>query len=255
MPDSVQHNPWLRVARQIVGPTIFVVSFALLGFQSGVHWWYLLWIGCFGLVMVVQCCRKGTARQGIEHGPASKRTEHARAGALDQTTKSRSRLACQFAGGMLYVAMVSTLLAEFTDGSFWIVFAAVVSGAVFTGTVILTWATLWALRQDTRKNQFSIQTLLFLMTVSAVFLGVVRLLADLSADRLGTGNASLLAVAVSCLILTVLSLPFLALIMESLVWFAAWLVRRPWVQRWLRSPRPTGIPPMRVEEEEESGLQ
>jgi cation transport ATPase len=239
MPDSAQSNPWLRVARQIVAPTIFVVSFTLLGFRSGVHWWYLLWIGCFGLVMVVQCCRKGTARQGIEH----------------QTTKSRSRLAWQFVGAMLYIAVVSLLFAEFTDRAFWIVFAAVVSGAIFTGTVILTWATLWALRKDTRKNQFSIQTLLFLMTISAVCLGVARLLADLVGDRLGTGGASLLSVTIFCLVLTVLSLPLLALTMESLVWFAAWLVRKPWVQRWLKTPQSTGNSPLRVEEDEESGLQ
>ncbi len=214
MPDSAQSNPWLRVARQIVGPAIFVVAFALLGFQSGGHWWYWLWIGCFGLVMVVQCCRRGTARQGIEH----------------QTTKSRSRLAWQFVVALLYMALVSLLFTELTGRSFWIVFAAIVSGAIFTGTVILTWATLWALRKDTRKNQFSIQTLLFLMTISAVCLGVVRLLADLVGDRLDTGGVSLLSVAIFCLVLAVLSLPLLALTMESLVWFAAWLIRRPWVR-------------------------
>ena len=233
MPDSAQLNPWLRVARQILAPTIFVVSFTFLGLQSGFPWWYWFCIGGFVLGTVVDCCRKVSSRQEIERGPTSKRAEHGSEGALDQTTKSRSRLAWQLAVGIFYLGIVSTLLAEFTNGSFWIVFAAVVSGAVFTGTVILTWATLWALRQDTRKNQFSIQTLLFLMTVSAVYLGVVRLLADLGGDRLGAGSASLLSIAVFCLVLTVLSLPVMVLIMESLVWFAAWLVRRPWVQAML----------------------
>lgn len=254
MPDSAQLNPWLRVARQIVASIIFVVSFTFLAFQSGFPWWYWLCIGCFVIGTVIDCCRKISSRQEAEQGPKSKRAEHGSDGALDQTSKSRSRLAWQLAVGIFYLAMVSTLLAKFTDGSFWIVFAAVVSGAVFTGTVILTWATLWALRQDTRKNQVSIQTLLFLMTVVGAYLGVVRLLADLGGDRLGAGSASLLSVAVFCLVLTVLSLPVMVLIMESLVWFAAWLVRGPWIQRWLKTAHSTRAFPSRVKEEEEDRL-
>jgi hypothetical protein len=108
------------------------------------------------------------------------------------------------------------------------------TGIIFTGTIVLVWATSWAIRKDARRNQFSIVTLLFLTLIAAIYLGAIRWLADLAGDGLQAGDATFLAAAAICLVLTALSAPFLLLIMESLVWFAAWLVRRPWVQGWLR---------------------
>lgn len=188
-------------------------------------------------------------RTVTSHGPSGPDLQ------VEETPKKKSQLIRQFVLGCLfYLFLVCPILAVLTDCHILIVFLAVMAGVVFTGTVILVWATSWAIKKDSRGNQFSILTLLFLTLLAAVYLGAIRWLADLAGDRLGTGGQAFLAAAVICVVLTFISWPFLALIMESLVWFAAWLVRRPWVQRRLRGPQATGTSPSRVEENTENRL-
>lgn len=62
------------------------------------------------------------------------------------------------------------------------------------------------------------------------------------------------AVAVACFILTGLSLPFLLIYAEHLIWLAAWFVRRPWMQDRLKPLRSSEAPPLRVEKDKESRL-
>lgn len=156
-------------------------------------------------------------------------------GQAEEATKRKSRLISQFlSASLLYLAVVCPILSVLTDCHIFLVFLAVMAGVVFTGTVILVWITSWAMRKDSRGNQFSILTLLFLTLLVATYLGAIRWLADLAGDELGAGEHTFLAAAAICVILTLISLPFMVLIMESLVWFAAWLVRRPWVQQWIR---------------------
>jgi len=138
---------------------------------------------------------------------------------------SRPRLIGQFVAALAYLAMISGVLAELTGVGFVLVFAAVMAGIVFTGTATLAWATAWALRDNARQSQISILTMLFLTLLAAVYLGAIRWLTDAAGDRIG-GGASFVAVAAIGGFLTLLSLPFVILLMESLVWFAVWLVRR-----------------------------
>ena len=147
----------------------------------------------------------------------------------------RSRLVRQFVGGVFYLAVISMVLAESTDSNFFVVFGAVTTGVIFTGTIILVWAASCAIRVDAHRSQFSILTLLVLTLLAAIYLSAIRLFADLAGERLGAGDSNFLVAAVICLILTGVSLPFLLLFMDSLVWLAVWLVRRPWVQRCLKT--------------------
>ena len=150
-------------------------------------------------------------------------------------SKKKSQLILQFVWcSVFYLAIICPILALLTDCHLLLVFLAVMTGVVFTGAVILVWATMWAIRKDTRENQFSISALLILTLLTAAYLGAIRWIADLAGEQLGTGNQTFLAAAVICVILTIVSLPFLVLTMESLVWFAAWLVRRRSVQEWIR---------------------
>ena len=170
-----------------------------------------------------------------------------------KTAKRRitSNLAVAFGG---YPILVSSILAGFTGAPFWIVLGAVASGMAFTAALFLVWATSWSMSSEARWNQFSISTLLLLTTISAMYLGVIRLLADLSGKQLGTEEQPFVAVAVACFILTGFSLPFLLIYAEHLIWLAAWIVRRPWVQDRLKPLRSSEASPLRVEKNKESRL-
>lgn len=150
------------------------------------------------------------------------------------SAKQRLRLLWQFVQGVLYLAFASALITTFIDGSFLLVFAAVITGAVFTGAMTVAWAGSWATRSELRTKQFTIRTLLFLTLIAAAYLGAVRWIAELAGGRVGNESQTFLASGVMCLVLTGISLPFLLIFMDSLVWFAVWLVRRPWVRAWLR---------------------
>jgi hypothetical protein len=153
------------------------------------------------------------------------------------TPRQRSaQLIRQFIGGMVYLAFISGVLTGVTEGNFFVVFAAVITGVVFTGTAILVWATSWAIRKESRRGQFSIATMMFLTFLAALYLGVIRLIAN-QIDLPRNEEPTFLIAAVACVMLTVFSAPFLLLLMESLVWFAAWLVRRPWMQARIRRYR------------------
>lgn len=224
---SVQRS---RFFHPIVNGLFWMV---LLGF-----WWMQLgvWGICLGVVFIVlgaaaSRIRRATAPSPSEDNKAG-RTRHERvlSPVPAEAAKARVRLILQFVGGILYLAFASLLLTGLTRAPFLIVFGAVTSGVTFTGAMILVWATSGALQTQSRRNQFSISTLLLLTTILAVYLGAIRLLVDLSGERLGAGGNTFLAAAVICLIMTGVSLPFLA----SLVWLAAWFVRCPQVQRRLR---------------------
>lgn len=171
----------------------------------------------------------------------------------DDPSTQQARLIRQFVGGLLYLACISMPLAGLIQCNFFLVLGAVTTGVVFTGTIVLVWAASCASRTDAHRSQFSILTLLVLTLLAAIYLGTVRYLADLIDIRVGTGQPTFLIAAVICLILTGISLPFLLLFMDSLVWIAVWLVRRPWVQRCLRT-RSDSSSPAGVENEESPNL-
>ncbi len=234
MPDPEPSLRRYRFVRPIVIGLVCVVGLGILWMQLGVE---IFWLGFLSIVAgtAVSVVRKATAPSLSEDSEdMSTRHERVLSPIPIEAAKARVRLVLQFLGGLLYLAFVSVLLTGLTGAPFLIVFGAVTSGIIFTGAMILVWAASWALRDDTRRYQFSISTLLFLMTILAVYLGAIRMLADLSGDRLGLGDNPFLEAAVICSIMSGVSLLFLVYFMESLVWLATWFVRRSWVQRWLR---------------------
>lgn len=193
-----------------------------------------LLVGCIGTLAAGGLFRlaKGMIafrRTEVSHSPS-------RSGVPDEhTPKTKSRLISQFVlCSIFYLVIICPALVLLTDCHPLLVFLAVMTGVIFTSTVVLAWATLWAIRKNTRENQFSISTILLLTLLAAAYLGAIRWIADLAGEQLGAGSQTFLAAAVICVILTIVSLPFLVLTMESLIWFAVWLVRRPWVQQRIR---------------------
>ena len=162
---------------------------------------------------------------------------------------ARHRITSQLTVGLgCYLLFVSSILAGVAGAPFWIVLGAVSSGMVFTAVLFLVWATTWSLSSRSRWNQFSISTLMLLTAVSAIYLSVIRLLADMSGEQLGAEEQSFLVLAGVCFVLAGFSLPFLLIYMEHFIWLAAWFVRLPLVQGWLRERRFTP-PPSSVEDE------
>ena len=156
---------------------------------------------------------------------------------------ARERITSKLTVGLsCYLVFVSSTFAGFTGASVWIVLGAVASGMVFSAALFLVWVTTWSLSSRSRWNQFSISTLMLLTAISAVYLSVIRLLADMSGEQLGSEEQSFLAVAVACFVLVGFSLPFLLIYMEHLVWLAAWFVRLRRVQEWLKDSRSTSPP-------------
>ena len=234
MPEAESSVPRSRLFLSVLSGLFFIAAFCILWTQFGEHVafaWMQIGVAIWVVRMVISRRRSAPNEDNQDVTP---RHERVLSPVPAEAAKARVKLVWQFVGGLLYLGVVSLLLTGLTEGHFLIVFAAVTSGVVFTGTMLLVWATSWALRADTRRNQFSISTLLLLTTILAVYLGVIRLLADLSGERFGAGGNKFLAVAVICLVMTGVSLPVLAFFLESLVWLAAWLVRWPWVQKWIR---------------------
>ncbi len=169
------------------------------------------------------------------------------------SSQERARLVRQFVGGILSLAFISLFLAGLIQCNFFLVLGAVTTGVIFTGTIVLVWAASCASRTNAHRSQFSILTLLVLTLLAAIYLGTVRLFADLFGASMGASQPDFLIAAMICLFMTGFSLPILLLFMDSLVWLAVWLVRRPWVQRCLRT-RITKNSPAGVEKEEHPEL-
>lgn len=150
--------------------------------------------------------------------------------------------AFRFVAGLGYLALVAVVLSGLTAAPFLRVFLAVALVAAFLTTLVLIWLTRWAMREDGRRGQFGLASLLFLTTLVAVCLAVVRWVV-VSANPLrrdGQWSSELtifLFTGALFLLLATLALPFLAGMAESLVWLAVWFVRRPLVRGWLSRRR------------------
>ena len=150
---------------------------------------------------------------------------------------SRARLWLQFFLGLLYLGVVAGLLSIATWHPFVVVLVAVIGGALSCSILALTWLTLWAVRRDSRIGQYGIGSLLFLTVFVALYFGLVRW----TADAIGQNphvqvsrEEVLTSVALMCLCASILAVPFVLGMTESLLWFAVWVLRRRPVQRLLR---------------------
>jgi len=138
--------------------------------------------------------------------------------------------------GIGYLALVSLGLSEIFRYPFAWVFLGVVVGALSLSALALTWATLWARRRDSRLGQFGIASLFFLTVFVAVFFAAVRWITDRIATDAprGVGGDTLFgSVAITCLMVTLFAIPLMIGVIEALLWTGVWVIRRPWMQRWL----------------------
>jgi hypothetical protein len=148
------------------------------------------------------------------------------------------RLWLQFAQGIFYLAVVATILSGMSGQGFWRVLVAALLAALFTTAVLLAWSVRWALRDEGRPWQFSLGSLVLLTALAAAYFGAIRWLVVNSRPRPYVSPlAQFIEVGLVCFFLAMVSIPCLARMAESLVWLAAWLVRRRPVQRLLSRSR------------------
>jgi cation transport ATPase len=147
-----------------------------------------------------------------------------------------------FIAGLAWAAALADLLSVCTNRSFCFTFAAVLGGFFVYG-VGLSWLALWATRKGTRKRQFSINSLLVLTVVAAVFFGAVRWIVD-NTMRLSRGPDRVewfCVAALICALLAFLSLPLVLRMAEAAIWTAVWFIKRPWlvgrIRRWTKRGR------------------
>ena len=149
---------------------------------------------------------------------------------------SWARLPLQFLIGTGYLGLVCVAISSGTKTSCLVVAAEVGTAIFFTFAAILVWLTSRAVRRESRQGQFSIATMLFLTFLAAAYLSVIRVLAGQMTVVPGNPPPFIQA-AILCGFLSGMSAPFLLILMDSFVWLAAWIVRRPWIQRRLRRLR------------------
>lgn len=148
------------------------------------------------------------------------------------------RLWIQFIQGLFYLAVVAAILSGLTRQDFWRVWVAASLAALFTTAVLLAWSVRWALREEGRPWQFSLASLVLITALAAAYFGAIRWLVVNSRPRPYISPlAQFVEVGLVCLFLALVSIPCLARMAESLVWLAAWLVRRRPVQKLLARSR------------------
>ena len=128
----------------------------------------------------------------------------------------RTVLWFRFLTGLGYLALVAVVLSGLTSHGFLIVFPAVVCGALFCSAVVLFMLTRWAVREESRFGQFGIGTMLILTGLVSMYFAAVRWL--MVGRSPGSGeDLGFLGIALVCLVLAVVSIPFVLGMAESLV--------------------------------------
>lgn len=136
----------------------------------------------------------------------------------------------RFALGCLYILWLGAVLAGATETS--IAAGVVASAALFAATflVLMVIAVRWAEATPGRR-QFRISSLMLWMALAGAYLGVVRwVLVQTGLAEQAWTLRGVASTALGALSAVVLSLPVWLLLAESLMWFAAWLVHRRWIQ-------------------------
>jgi hypothetical protein len=141
----------------------------------------------------------------------------------------------RFLAGLAWTAAVASIFSLRTRCPFLFAFAAVLGGFFVYGGLGLWWLTLWARQKDARPGQFGIGSLLFLMVFAALFFGTVRWIVDLGPQA---NDAEAFCIcALACLVLAVISVPFVLFMSEAVICAAVWFIKRPHVGRWIRGRR------------------
>jgi hypothetical protein len=141
---------------------------------------------------------------------------------------------------MVWIAIWAGLVSLATQTSFAIVMPSMLALALGGGAIAVFWLARWAERAG-RGGQFGIASLFLLMVYVAAFLGSVRwcLVATHQARQPRFPKAeltpelepTLLEFAMTSLfglVILYISLPILLGLLDSVMWSAVWLLKRPW---------------------------
>ncbi len=159
---------------------------------------------------------------------------------------SLRQLVWQFVCGCGYLVFAAAIIAAASAGIIstfapqepdrWALFArtlaVLAAGTVLILLVLLIWLAHWATGRQGRRRQFGLVSVFLVTALLAAYLALVRWLAvgiwPNDPPLWGFATIGLAAL----FLLVVGFIPLLGW-MNSLVWFAAWLVRTPLAQRWL----------------------
>jgi hypothetical protein len=154
---------------------------------------------------------------------------------------SVGRLLQGFLLGGGYLALVSATLAGTTGASYLAVLSVVFATALTLFALTLAVVLRWSLRDRPGRFQLELASLFTVMAIVAVYLAAVRwLVQNMATGQERVYPESWVAILIQTLVVSLLSIPFVLLLGDSILALAAWLVWRPWVQavlrRWLRKP-------------------
>ena len=153
---------------------------------------------------------------------------------------NRRRLWWQFVWGMVWIAIWAGLVSLATQTSFAIVMPSMLALALGGGAIAVFWLARWA-ECAAPGGQFGIASLFLLMVYIAAFLASVRwcLIATHQgrqqrfpkAELTSELEPTLLEFAMTSLfglVILYISLPILLGLLDSVMWSAVWLLKRPW---------------------------
>jgi hypothetical protein len=134
---------------------------------------------------------------------------------------------------MAYFSLMAGLLSGDWLSFLLILFGLVCSVAI-CGGVFLWWMTLWASRKDSRWGQFTVGSFLFAMFFIALFCGTVSgIIQILESDHGQIYPVIKVLIWIGCAVAVLFSIYPGLLLLEVLLRTATWIIKRPWVQRWI----------------------
>jgi hypothetical protein len=146
----------------------------------------------------------------------------------------------RFCGGIAWLAFLAWLVSVYTRTPFGPVFAVVSGGTMLAACLALAWLTLWAGRRNSLPGQFTIGSLLFATCFAANFFAAVRWIGaalEHAHDLPSGGGWLFLPVALAVSIAAAISIPIVFGMLNSMLRFGIWSMRRPAVRRGIRSVR------------------
>jgi hypothetical protein len=157
----------------------------------------------------------------------------------------RLRLWSQAFGAMAWRAVVAAGLAALSGYSFLVMYAATVCAALGTCALALMWLLPWAMNLEAPGKQFPLVSLLYFMTLAAIYFAAIRWVVVQVETRMheeGVNEALpwylVLALAGGLTLFLLITCPWVLRLAESLMWLAVWLVRWPparrFIKLWLR---------------------
>ncbi|HEV3340634.1 MAG TPA: hypothetical protein VG125_09760 [Pirellulales bacterium] len=149
----------------------------------------------------------------------------------------RLRLWSQAVGAMAWLAVMAAL----SGYSFLVMYAATVCAALGTCALSLMWLVPWAMNPEARPKQFRLASLLYFITLAAVYLATIRWVVvhvEMRMREEGVNEALpwylVLAVAGGLTLFLLIACPWVLYLAESLMWLAVWLVHWPPARGFIR---------------------